>query len=133
MWYPHFLPRLLSRHTTCHSNHPHHVLRVNSFRIKMRGVLSASILLRFCNKICNYSWHELCHSRVCNYSRHKTNFVIPAKAGTYPCTAPKCWLVFKSSRKKYSNLLFFKYFLRIIATLGWVPAFAGMTMFGYNF
>jgi hypothetical protein len=31
------------------------------------------------------------------------------------------------------NLLFFKYFLRIIATLGWVPAFAGMTMFGYNF
>jgi hypothetical protein len=31
------------------------------------------------------------------------------------------------------ELLFFKYFLRIIATLGWVPAFAGMTMFGYNF
>ncbi len=29
----------------------------------------------------------------------------------------------------YLNLLFFKYFLRIITTLGWVPAFAGMTKF----
>jgi hypothetical protein len=52
------------------------------------------------------------NDKVCTVSSYKFSyFVIPAKAGTYPCTAPKCWLVFKGKREKYLNLLFFKYFL----------------------